>query len=48
VGQGHGNRTDVFAKYDAIPSVGAPAFEISGQIVGQQAPDNYTAPAILA
>lgn len=39
--------TDVFAKYDAIPSVGAPAFEISGQIVGRQAPDNFNGVPII-
>lgn len=32
------NDNSAVAKWDALPSVGAPAFEIPGQIVGQQAP----------
>lgn len=35
---GQENANSAVAKYDALPSVGAPAFEIPGQIVGQQAP----------
>lgn len=36
--KGAENTNSAVAKYDALPSVGAPAFEIPGQIVGQQAP----------
>lgn len=36
--KGATNANSAVAKYDALPSVGAPAFEIPGQIVGQQAP----------
>ncbi len=36
--RGQENANDAIAKYDALPSAGAPAFEIAGQIVGQQAP----------
>jgi hypothetical protein len=32
------NANEAVAKYDALPSVGAPAFEASGPIVGSQAP----------
>lgn len=39
--KGQESATDVTAKYDALPSVNAPAFEISGQIIGQQAPADF-------
>jgi len=32
------NANEAVAKYDALPSVGAPAFEATGPIVGSQAP----------
>lgn len=44
--KGQDTATDVVAKYDALPSVNAPAFEISGQIIGQQAPEDFNGVAV--